>query len=76
MPLYRYGCCNKEWENHRSINNRTNERCPLCGGKAVIIITGTQRPQCHEYYSMALNARITGPKQKKQLMKKLNVEEA
>lgn len=75
MPTYVYGCCDKEWENLHTISERNTEVCLNCNGNAEIVIQPTQRPVVMNYYSESLNARITGPAQKKRLMREKSIEE-
>lgn len=77
MPIYVYKCpdCKHMWENMRRINDRTNEECGACKVKAAIVITAPARPVVYDYYSENLGAYVTGPKQKKELMRKKGMEE-
>lgn len=78
MPLYQYVCheCATNWEAINRIAERLNQRCPDCDGEATIVITLRARPVIHEYYSDNLGAQITGPRQKKRIMKEKGVEES
>lgn len=76
MPLYDYKCakCEKEWEDFNYLHDRTNAYC--CDTRAELVIKPTRtKPIIHEYFSENLNTLITGPAQKKRVMKKLNMEE-
>lgn len=77
MPVYRYRCdyCNLEWEAFRSIEKRVEAICD-CGKLAKIIIQGISRPVIYEGYNEGLGAYVTGPKQKKEIMRRKNLEEA
>lgn len=79
MPIYAYYCekCDPdaEWEAFNSINDRHSVLCPECGDKALIAMSITARPVIQEYYSDNLQAQITGPAQKKRLMKAKGLEE-
>ncbi len=79
MPLYDYYCpkCDnqKQWEGFHSVENRGNEICSDCGGKAYIALSVTAKPIIQEYYSDNLQAQITGPAQKKRLMRAKGLEE-
>lgn len=76
MPVYDYRCndCGLEWEEYHEIKDRDNEWC-VCGEKAKRLMKFNTRPVVHEYYSENLKARITGPKQKKQIMEERGVHE-
>ena len=75
MPVYDYRCsCGLEWEEYNTIENRDNERC-ACGKNAERIFKLNAKPVVLEYYSESLDARITGPRQKSQVMKDKNVSE-
>lgn len=78
MPIYDYKChvCDEQWESLRSVKDRLSEICTNCGALASIQISRTARPVCHEYYSENLGAYVTGPAQKRRLMKAKNLEEA
>ena len=76
MPIYDYFCdCGKTWEDIRSVKNRNSMVCE-CGHLAKIAISIPARPVIHEYYSENLNAQITGPAQKKRVMKAKGMEES
>ena len=77
MPLYEYRCngCNEEWESVHSVDTRKEEYCAYCGEKAEMLISQTARPVIYEGYDEGLNAHITGPKHRKQLMKEKGLEE-
>ncbi len=52
------------------------EKCQDCGQKARIVIRPTRiKPQIMEYFDEHLNAYITGPAQKKRIMREKNLEE-
>ena len=48
MPLYPYFCpnCNHEWEAVHKMEERLEERCPICGDKARIHF-GRLKPSPH-----------------------------
>ena len=75
-PLYQYYCekCEKEWEAMHPICQRTDEECG-CGTHAKIDISKGGKPVVVNYFSEHLNRQITGPKQKKEVMREMNVEE-
>lgn len=77
MPLYEYECvsCEEEWEAVHTVDTRKEEYCRLCGKKAHMLISKTGRPVIYEYYSENLDAYVTGPKHRRQLMKQKGVEE-
>jgi putative FmdB family regulatory protein len=77
MPTYQYKCpkCKNIWEEYKTIDKRNDVVC-FCGEKPRIIISQTQRPVIYEYYSEGLGEYITGPKQKRLIMKSKNLEEA
>lgn len=76
MPNYVYTCgkCGSTYEAVHSIPDRDNETC--CGEKAKRIIATTGRPVVYEYYSESLDCHITGPKQRRDMMKMRGVEDA
>lgn len=77
-PLYDYECdagCGKKWEASHKIDERKDEYCCGCSAKLLISATRT-RPIILEGYNQGIGEYITGPKQKKQMMKKHNLEEA
>ena len=77
MPLYDYNCkkCSKTWEASHSIEQRKDEYC--CKLVADLVITGTKsRPVILEGYNQGIGEYITGPAQRRQMMKKHNLEEA
>ena len=77
MPLYEYRCndCDKEWDGMNRVANRENENCPDCGVKATILMSVGTRPVIIEYYSENLQAQVTGPAHRKELMKAKGLEE-
>lgn len=76
-PLYGYYCtfCSRVWDEFRKIAERHEERCE-CGAYANIAIGLKSKPVVYDYYSENLGAYITGPGQRKRLMKKKHMEEA
>lgn len=78
MPTYDYHCydCGIEWEAVHKVNERELEYCDECGKQAGRYITMTGRPVILEYYSENLNAHITGPNHRKEVMRQKGVEEA
>ena len=77
MPVYRYRCnkCIDTWENFRNISDRKEEVCGRCGDQAEIVITSIAKPVIYDYYSESLGAYVTGPKQKRDIMRIKNLEE-
>ena len=77
MPLYEYKCedCKEEWEAVHTVDTRKEEYCVLCGEKANMLLSKTQRPIINEYYSENLGAIVTGPKHRKALMRDKGLEE-
>ena len=79
MPIYEYYCdCydgEEVWESFHKVDDRNNEKCPDCGQKASIAMSVGQRPVIMEYYSENLQANVTGPAHRKQLMKQKGLEE-
>ena len=76
MPTYEYRCgkCRREWEAVRRIDDRNRETC--CGRRAEILIPRTQgRPVVLGYFDENLNAKITGPRQKREVMRRMDVAE-
>ena len=78
MPLYDYYCksCKAEWEAFNSMANREEESC-RCGTPATVQISATRtKPVIMDYFSENLNSHITGPEQRRRVMKESGVEEA
>lgn len=77
MPLYDYFCgeCESQFEAHASVKNRNRVRCKKCRKQAELVISCTSKPQFMEYYSENLGCQITGPAQKRRIMKAKGVEE-
>jgi len=77
VPVYDFRCndCRIEWEEYHEIKDRDNEWC-VCGEKAERLIKFSTMPIIKEYFSENLNAQITGPAQRKRIMKERGVEEA
>jgi hypothetical protein len=74
-PVYDYFCdCGLEWEEYNDVANRDSEMCQ-CGKQAQRRFKLNAKPVVMEYFSENLNAQITGPRQKSQVMKRLNVSE-
>lgn len=77
MPLYQYHCaCGNLWEATNSIEGRNDETCEKCKAPAKIDVAKGGKPVVVNYFSEHLNRQITGPKQKKKVMRQMNVEEA
>ena len=79
MPIYEYYCkdCNNDdWEAFHDVDYRNKEKCPDCAKPASIAMSVPGRPVIIEYYSENLQSQVTGPAQKRQLMKAKGVEEA
>ena len=76
MPLYEYNCpiCGKEYEAFRKVDNRLE--ASHCGVVSSLRISITSRPVILDYYSESLGQRITGPKQKEEVMKTKGVSNA
>lgn len=76
-PMYEYECpsCQEDWETVHSVDTRKEENCAYCGEKAKLLISVGARPIINEYYSESLDAMVTGPKQRKTLMKAKGMEE-
>ena len=75
MPRYEYLCpeCLRNWESFHPISERGNEYC--CGVQAKRLIVTSSKPVIYEYFSENLNAHITGPAQRRKIMKERGVEE-
>jgi len=73
MPVYQYKCkkCPREWEAFHKVSQRKSEKC--CGKGAEIVIAPASKPVVCEYFSEAMNVRITGPRQRAEHMKKNNL---
>lgn len=69
-PVYDYECkdCGLIWESVNKIENRNSEKCK-CGGRVKLLISTSAKPVIYEYYSEALDAHITGPNQRRKIMK-------
>jgi putative FmdB family regulatory protein len=77
VPTYQYKCsCGNDYEAWHHIKDRDNEVCPDCGFKPERVWVMTSKPVVYEYYSESLDCMITGPEQKKRLMKEKGVVEA
>jgi putative FmdB family regulatory protein len=76
MPVYDYHCpdCNLTWETYNRVDCRDNEVC-VCGKKAERKLQFISKPVVYDYYSENLGAQVTGPRQRKRLMKMKNLEE-
>ena len=77
MPLYDYSCskCGREWEASNKVSERYSEVC--CSSEANIVISPTRtKPVILEGYNVGIGEYITGPKQKREMMKKHKLEEA
>lgn len=75
-PVYDYRCddCDLEWEEFHEVKERDNEWCQ-CGKRAKKLMKLKSKPVVYEYYSENLDAVITGPKQRKRIMKERDVTE-
>ncbi len=75
-PIYEYRCaCGKHYEAYHSVDLRDYEVCSNCGTKPERVLSFDAKPIVYEYFSENLNAQITGPKQKAQLLKEKNMSE-
>lgn len=76
MPIYKYRCdhCSLEWEAFRSVEKRSESIC-TCGRLAKIIISPTAKPVIYEGYNEGLGTYVTGPAQKRRIMRDKNLEE-
>lgn len=68
MPIYRYECCGREWEESHSIDERRSEICPTCHSPAVLL-PPTRILTFKSYYDRALGQNISSPMQKSRLLK-------
>ncbi len=77
MPLYEFACnvCSSGWESVRKIEERGDEWCQECGNLAMVLITNVAEPITYEYFSENLNTHITGPAQRRRVMREKNMEE-
>lgn len=78
MPLYDFHCkkCDKKWESFRKINDKMNESCPQCKGKATSLMTGFKsNPTFYQGYDLGLDVVITGPAHRRRIMKERNLFE-
>jgi len=75
MPAYDYACltCKREWEAIHTIPDMYNEMC--CDEKAKVLISLKSNPVTYNYFSENLDAWVTGPAQRKRLMKEKHLEE-
>ena len=76
-PLYDYRCdfCKKTWEGSHKVDERFDEKC--CDKSATIVISPTRtKPVILEGYNVGIGEYITGPKQKREMMKKHKLEES
>lgn len=77
MPLYSYHCdkCGRDSELFNTVENREYATCGTCFERMTKVLSNIAKPVVLNYYSEALGAHITGPKQKSQVMKEKNVSE-
>lgn len=77
MPVYEYECenCGTEWESYRQVEFRDSEVCESCNKKATRLMSSLGKPVVYGYFSENLDAYITGPRQKSEVMKKKGVTE-
>ena len=70
MPFYDYECdtCGKRFEQSRSVADRHEVVCESCGCNVSIVI-GRVGVIAYSYYNDALGSEITGPQQKRDLLK-------
>lgn len=70
MPRYDYECdtCGKCFEETRSVVDRHDVVCESCGCNVSIVI-GCVGVIAYSYYNDALGSEITGPQQKRALLK-------
>lgn len=77
MPLYDYRCysCGREWEAFQRLDDRYDEICE-CGNTPEIIIKPLRvKPQIMDYFDEHLDAKITGPAQRRKIMKEKGLSE-
>ena len=78
MPCYDYRCdaCDIMWEGYNTIDERHSEKCPNCRQNAQLTISATRtKPVIMDYFDEHLDARITGPRQRKRIMDEKNLME-
>ena len=78
MPLYDFRCekCDVEVEGYASVASRNEVACPMCGDTMTVLITTRARSVVYDYFSENLDAYVTGPAQRRRLMKERGLEEA
>ena len=78
MPLYDFKCksCMIEWEEFSKMDGKDDVRCERCGGEGVSLITIRSKPNVFmEEYDEGLDAVVTGPAHRRQIMKERHYEE-
>ena len=78
MPLYEYKCdhCQSTWATVKKIKERDTMNCPLCHRLATRKLSLPAKGVCilEPYYDNGIGAMVTGPKQKRELLKSRNLE--
>jgi len=82
MPLYDLKCkkCSHEWEGFARVKSKNHQRCPKCKkacGETLITCKSDPGLWCigNAEYDEGLDAMVTGPGHRKQLMKERSLEE-
>lgn len=77
MPLYDYRCieCKHEFEHFSTVDDKDNYFCEKCDGVVETLITIKSNPQFYEGYDAQLDAYLTGPEQKRRIMKEKGISE-
>ena len=72
MPLYDYECesCGQQKERFFWLAERKRSLKCDCGGRMKTIITTRAKPEVVDEWDEVLNARVTGPKHRRQLMRR------
>jgi len=72
MPLYDYVCgrCNSKKEKFFKADKKKDKIGCGCGGKMKSVITTRTKPLVFDEWDEVLGARVTGPKHRKELMRK------
>ena len=65
-----------EWEEFSKMDGKNDVRCGKCGGESISLITIRSKPNVFmEEYDEGLDAVVTGPAHRRQIMKERHYEE-
>ena len=76
MPCFEFFCetCGITWEEILRVKDRSRVKC-VCGAVPKKLVSVPARPVVYGYYSENLGATVTGPEQKKRLLRERNLVE-